>query len=164
LSATGKVVLTVGTVVVGALLAVAVVGGLAAHKAKVAGLVTTTTAAEAGSTGHATSTTSTTTKAEATAQLLSDVTMTPMDGSVHQSLKTVVSVRVAGARLERVEVEAPYAGVALAGHLDAARNQWRSTGALLPGATYRVSYEVVGGDGLAASGTGCSPPLTLLEW
>ena len=99
------------------------------------------------------STTSTTSRARAIATLLSDVTVSPPNGSRKQPLHTVVTVRAAGAQLTAVRVtRSPGSGV-LAGALDQRAGEWRSTGALLPSSVYTVQYRVDGASGLSAEGS-----------
>ncbi|HYA44030.1 MAG TPA: Ig-like domain-containing protein [Acidimicrobiales bacterium] len=152
-------VFLVGVLVVAALVAVAVVGGLSTGTGQASGGARSVSATTAPP-----STTTTTSRAQALAQLLADVTVSPPDGSERQSLSTVVNVRAIGARLGRVEVtglpNGPLLagtgspnGSPLAGTFDAAASEWHSTAALLPGTTYVVSFEVVGADGLSAQGS-----------
>ena len=159
---TSKAVLAAGTLVVAGLLAVAVVGGLAAAHSR--GAKASQPGGSATTSRPASTTTSTTTRAQAAAHLLSDVSLSPRPGSVNQSLKTVVTVRVAGARLVRVHVAALPGGAPVAGTLLASTGGWRSTGSLLPGTTYSVTYEVAG-FGLSATGSSIFrtvPPLRVV--
>ena len=160
MSATSKVVLAAGALVVGTLLAIAIVGGLTAAHGP--GTPAGRGALGSTSTSHSAlpTTTSTTTKAEAAAHLLSLISLSPPDGATNQSLTTVVTVRANGARLVKVHVQAAPVGTSLPGRLVQAADEWRSTGGLLPGATYTVTYEVAG-YGLHATGLATfrtSPP------
>jgi lipoprotein-anchoring transpeptidase ErfK/SrfK len=137
----------VGGLVIAALVAVAVVASVSnrpspGHSQHVA--VTQQPAA---------STTSTTSRAQAIAKLLSDVTVTPPNGTRKQPLQTVVTVRAAGAQLVAVEVTKSPGNNALAGTLDERADEWRSTGALFPGSVYTVTYRVDGAGGLSAEGS-----------
>ena len=95
-----------------------------------------------------------TTTAETRSQLLSDVTMVPLDGATGESPTSTVAVHATGARLERVEVQAPAVRSHLTGYLNAAGDEWLSTGTLRSGTAYQVTYTVEGTDGLTATGTG----------
>jgi lipoprotein-anchoring transpeptidase ErfK/SrfK len=147
-----------GALVVTALLVVAIVGGLSAKNS--GGHVASPSGAKAGK-GAKTSTTTesvttTTSHAEAIDQLLSQVSMSPPSGSTKQPLSTVVTLRSNAARLESVGVSVVPGGGKLKGALDAADDEWQSTGRLLPGSTYTVHYTVVSTSaGLGAdAGTG----------
>ncbi|HMK96281.1 MAG TPA: Ig-like domain-containing protein [Acidimicrobiales bacterium] len=163
MSATSKVVLAAGTLMVGGLLAVAVVAGLAATRGpgkQAHGPATSLASRRGDGPGTTAASTTTTSRAQALEHLLSLVTLSPPDGARNQSLKTVVTVHANGAHLVRVRVEASPAGTALLGRLLPTADEWRSTGALLPGATYTVLY-VVDANGLTATGSGIfrtSPP------
>jgi len=166
LSATGKAVLAVGVAVVAGLVAVAIVGGLStAHgpRSKESGALPGRTGGGGPaptSVAAASSTTSTTTRAQAEEHLLSLVELSPPDGARNQSPLTVVRVRANGARLVRVDVEASPTGTSLLGRFIPTGDEWRSTGSLLPGATYTVTYQVAG-FGLNATGSAIfrtSPP------
>lgn len=120
----------------------------------------TSSAGIAASPRHATTlappapTTSTTSRAEELRRLVAGVTLTPASGSKDQSWKRRVTLVATGSRLEAVAVVDASLGVHLAGAIGASGHKWSSTGALLPGATYAVSYEVAGPGGLTASGSG----------
>lgn len=89
--------------------------------------------------------------------------MSPGHGATKQPLGTVVTVRSSGGHLSAVRlilssvgsgpVPASYVGRVVPGSLDAAGNAWHSAGRLLPGSTYRVTYDVSRQDGLSAKGT-----------
>jgi lipoprotein-anchoring transpeptidase ErfK/SrfK len=108
------------------------------------------------------STTTTTSRAQAIAQLLSQVSVSPHDGESGLQLGSVVTLSSRGGRLSEVQVQvtsvgdgpvpASYVGTEVPGSLDAAGSAWRSSGALLPGTTYTVTYKVTGPTGLVASG------------
>lgn len=133
------VILVAGTLVVGALLAVAIVGGLSAKNPgrRVASPPKAHKSAPK-------SVTTTTSLAQAIDQLLSKVSMSPANGATKQPLSTVVTLRANGARLESVKVSASPGGGRLSGALDAVGDEWRSTAKLLPGSTYTVHFTVVG--------------------
>ena len=135
-----------------ALLAVAVVAALGSGNDRAGGQGTSRQAAP--TTVPPPSTTTTTTKAQAELQLLSDVIVSPVDGATGQSLRTVVTVRASGARLESVKVRPSSGGPGLGGVLDATGDEWHSTGHLLPGSVYVVRYDVVSAAGLNATGSG----------
>jgi len=160
----GTLIFAAGSLVVTALLVVAIVGGLSAkHPGGRAALAGNTKRAKAAKSAKAAnSVTTTTSEAEAIDQLLSRVSMSPANGSTRQPLSTVVTLRASGARLESVRVYALPGGGKLKGALDAAGDEWHSTGKLFPGATYTVHYIVVGtgaGPGTSAgteAGTGAT--------
>ena len=145
---------------------VAVVGGL------VAALLLTGALSAKGSgprnpTRQAVATTSTTTTAEVERQLISDVTMVPLNGSTVQSSTSLVAVHATGATLQSVNVEALRNGAKLPGTLNAAGDEWLSTGSLRPNTTYKVVYRVEG-NGLSVTGsahfaTTAPQPLVLAE-
>ena len=91
--------------------------------------------------------------AQAVAQLLSGVSVSPANGATKQGVKTVITVRAKGATLEDVVVTGSVGGTRVVGNLDAPANEWQSRGSLLPGSTYTVSYDVAG-NGLNARGSG----------
>ncbi len=139
-----------GVAVVGALLAVAIVGGFSAtsHAGTHTGSPVT------GPTKSVASTTSTTTHAMAMAHLLSEVVVSPTDGATRQKLSTVVTLRALTGRLQDVHVLASGDQTVLRGTLNAAGNEWRSAGKLWPQTVYTVSYVVTAAGGLSAQGSG----------
>jgi lipoprotein-anchoring transpeptidase ErfK/SrfK len=147
-----------GALVVAALLVVAIVGGLSANhpggRAASAGGSKSDNAAKSAKTAKtAESVTTTTSHAQAIDQLLSQVTLSPANGSTKQPLSTVVTLRANGARLESVRVSVLPVGK-LRGVLDAAGDEWHSTSRLLPGDTYTVHYTVVSAGPGTNAGTG----------
>ncbi|MGD0811617.1 MAG: Ig-like domain-containing protein, partial [Acidimicrobiales bacterium] len=134
-----------GALVVSALLVVAIVGGLSAKhpNGRVASSGGPKSGRGAKAPRPAASVTTTTSHAEAVDQLLSKVSMSPADGSTKQPLSSVVTLRADGARLEGVHVSVLPGGNKLKGTLDAAGDEWRSTGKLFPGSTYTVHYTVL---------------------
>jgi lipoprotein-anchoring transpeptidase ErfK/SrfK len=169
----------IGCLVVGALVGVAVMGGLAASK---------NTANDANSNGHAngngnanadaganaqaagastaapnpaqpttaqripTTTqrvTTTTSRASALAQLRSRVVVAPADVTGRWSLGVPVSVRAKGAHLERVHITGGPGTHVLAGAIDPYTGVFHSTGTLYPSTTYTVSFVVTGNVGTA---------------
>ena len=98
-------------------------------------------------------TTTTTNAAEARRQLISDVTMVPLNGSTAQSPASVVAVHATGAQLESVKVEALKTGSQLPGTLDAVNDEWLASGELRPSTAYAVIYKVEG-NGLSVTGSG----------
>ena len=159
----------IGCLVVGALVAVAVMGGLAASKnnAQATNTGPTVASSAAATSAQPTTTqrittttqrvTTTTSRTEALAQLRSRVVVAPANGAGHWSLDVPVSVRAAGAHLEKVHITGGPGTHVLAGAIDPYTGVFRSTGTLYPSTTYTVSF-VVGGkvgtaDGLTAEGT-----------
>jgi lipoprotein-anchoring transpeptidase ErfK/SrfK len=144
-----------GALVVTALLVVAVVGGLSAKhpsgQASPAGNGKSTKPAKGAQTAE--NVTTTTSHAEAVGQLLSEVSMSPANGSTKQPLNTVVTLRTNRARLEGVRVSVLPGGGKLKGVLAPAGDEWHSTGKLFPGNTYTVHYTVLStGAGPATDG------------
>ncbi len=155
----------IGCLVVGALVAVAVMGGLAASKNNAAAntganadansgqTVAPTTAAAPVTTQRITTTTqrvtTTTSRAEALAVLRSRVVVAPANGAPHWSLSVPVSVRATGAKVERVHITGGPGTHVLAGALDPYTGVWHSTGTLFPSTTYTVAYVVAGRVGTA---------------
>jgi lipoprotein-anchoring transpeptidase ErfK/SrfK len=144
-----------GALVVTALLVVAVVGGLSAKhpsgQASPAGNGKSTKPAKGAKTAE--NVTTTTSHAEAVGQLLSEVSMSPANGSTKQPLSTVVTLRANRARLESVRVSVLPGGGKLKGVLAPAGDEWHSTGKLFPGNTYTVHYTVLStGAGPATDG------------
>jgi len=138
----GALIFAGGALVVTALLVVAIVGGLSAKHS--GGHVASPGTAKGSKTSKTTeSVTTTTSHAEAIDQLLSRVSMSPASGSTKQPLSTVVTLRTDGARLESVRVSVVPGSSKLKGALDAAGDEWHSTGRLFPGSTYTVHYTVV---------------------
>ena len=131
-----------GALVVTALLVVAIVGGLSTKHS--GGHVASPSTAKGSKTSKTTeSVTTTTSHAEAIDQLLSQVSMSPANGSTKQPLSTVVTVRANGARLDSVRVSVLPGGGKLKGVLAPAGDEWHSTGKLFPGNTYTVHYTVL---------------------
>ena len=144
----------VGCLVVGALVAVAVMGGLAASKNNAAAntganadanagqTVAPTTAAPPVTTQRITTTTqrvtTTTSRAEALALLRSRVVVAPANGAPRWSLSVPVSVHATGAKIERVHITGGPGTHVLAGGLDPYTGVWHSTGTLFPSTTYTV--------------------------
>jgi lipoprotein-anchoring transpeptidase ErfK/SrfK len=143
-----------------ALLVVAIVGGLSTkHSGGHVASSGNANSAKGGTGAQATTTTenvtTTTSHAQAVDQLLSQVSMSPADGSTKQPLSTVVTLHTNGARFESVHVSVLPGGSKLNGAFDAARDEWHSTGKLFPGSTYTVHYTVQStGAGQETSGTG----------
>jgi len=149
-----------GALVVTALLVIAIVGGLSAKnnggRAASAGSTKGAKGAKGAKAAKTTeSVTTTTSHAEAIDQLLSQVSMSPANGSTKQPLSAVVTLRANGARLESVRVSVLPGGGKLKGALGAAGHEWRSTAKLLPGDTYTVHYTVLSAS--AGAGTGTDP-------
>ncbi len=95
-----------GVAVVGALLVVAIVAGVSAvsHRGKPAADGAPTIQGQGGPRTTGATTTSTTTHAQAVAQLLSEVVVSPANGATHQRLTTVVTLKARTGRLKDVRV------------------------------------------------------------
>ena len=154
-SAGGTVFLVAGIAVVGALLVVGVVAGISAasHHGKPSANGAPTGQASGATQTTGQTTTSTTTHAQAMAQLLRQVVVSPADGATRQKLSTVVTLKARTGRLKDVRVVAVADRTVLTGTLDPAANEWRSTGGLWPASTYTLSYMVAGAGGLSAEGS-----------
>ncbi len=105
--------------------------------------VTTTTAGP---------TTSTTSRAQAAAQLLSAVSVTPARGASEVGAGTVVKVRASTGRLGSVDVRSS-TGASVSGSLGTSGAVWVSSSHLVPATRYTVSYQVEGTGGVTASGS-----------
>jgi lipoprotein-anchoring transpeptidase ErfK/SrfK len=173
-------ILMIGCLVVGALVAVAVMGGLDVSKnanshasANGSTIINASAAANGASapaapstastgapsraasatTQHLTTTTqrvtTTTSRASAEAVLVSRVVVAPASGGRHWSLDVPVTVRAAGARIEKVHITGGPGTHVLAGAIDPYTGVFRSTGTLYPSTTYTVSFVVAGDVGTA---------------
>ena len=154
-----------GCLVVGALVAVAVMGGLAASKNNAQATTGSTAAppatAQPTTTQRVTTTTqrvtTTTSRAQALAVLRSRVVLAPANGAARFSLGVPVTVHATGAHLERVHITGGPGTHVLAGAIDPYTGVFRSTGTLFPSTTYTVSFVVAGNvgtdTGLTAEGT-----------
>ena len=151
-SAGGTAVLVGGVAVVGALLAVAIVGGFSTASHPGTHGASPVVQHITGSAKAAASTTSTTTHQMAIDHLLSEVVVSPADGATRQKLSTVVTLLARTGRLADVHVSASTDDTVLRGKFNSAAEEWRSTGPLWPGTTYTVSYVVSDGTGLRAQG------------
>ncbi len=154
-----------GCLVVGALVALAVMGGLAASKNNAQATTGSTAAppatAQPTTTQRVTTTTqrvtTTTSRAQALAVLRSRVVLAPANGAARFSLGVPVTVHATGAHLERVHITGGPGTHVLAGAIDPYTGVFRSTGTLFPSTTYTVSFVVAGNvgtdTGLTAEGT-----------